>query len=157
MAAKKRCSARWALRVRAESGRSPQPVAGRQLIWRWLVGLIRSFGFAFAGIGAMLRTQRNAQIHTVATIVVVVAGWFFGVSTGEWIALILATALVLSLEALNTALEAVVDLVSPQPHPLAKKAKDVAAGAVLIGAIGAALVGCIIFVPKLLAFLTSIL
>ncbi|MBV9786587.1 MAG: diacylglycerol kinase family protein [Chloroflexi bacterium] len=105
----------------------------------------------------MLRTQRNAQIHTVATIVVVAAGWFFGVSAGEWIALILATALVLSLEALNTALEAVVDLVSPQPHPLAKKAKDVAAGAVLIGAIGAALVGCIIFVPKLLAFLTSIL
>ena len=157
MAAKKRCWARWALRVRAESKRSSQPVAGRQLIWRWLVGLIRSFGFAFAGVGAMLRTQRNAQIHTAAMIVVVAAGWFFGVTAGEWIALILATALVLALEALNTALEAVVDLVSPQPHPLAKKAKDVAAGAVLIGAIGAALVGCIIFLPKLLALLTSLL
>lgn len=132
-------------------------VSGRQAVWRWLVGLIRSFGFAFAGVGAMLRTQRNAQIHTVAMIVVVVAGWFFGVTAGEWIALILATALVLALEALNTALEAVVDLVSPQPHPLAKKAKDVAAGAVLIGAIGAALVGCIIFVPRLLALLTSLL
>ncbi|HEY0605123.1 MAG TPA: diacylglycerol kinase family protein [Herpetosiphonaceae bacterium] len=133
------------------------PVSGRQVIWRWLVGLIRSFGFAFAGVGAMLRTQRNAQIHTVAMIVVAAAGWFFGVTAGEWIALILATALVLALEALNTALEAVVDLVSPQPHPLAKKAKDVAAGAVLIGAIGAALVGCIIFVPRLLALLASIL
>lgn len=126
-------------------------------LWRWLIGLIRSFGFAFAGIGAMLRTQRNAQIHTAAMIVVVAAGWFFGVSSGEWIALILATALVLSLEALNTALEAVVDLVSPQPQPLAKKAKDVAAGAVLIGAIGAALVGCIIFIPRLLTLLASIL
>lgn len=134
-----------------------RPVSGWQVIWRWLVGLIRSFGFAFAGVGAMLRTQRNAQIHTVAMIVVVAAGWFFGVTAGEWIALILATALVLALEALNTALEAVVDLVSPQPHPLAKKAKDVAAGAVLIGAIGAALVGCIIFVPRLLTLLTSLL
>ena len=134
-----------------------RPVSGRQIVWRWLVGLIRSFGFAFAGVGAMLRTQRNAQIHSVAMIVVVAAGWFFGVTAGEWIALILSTALVLALEALNTALEAVVDLVSPQPHPLAKKAKDVAAGAVLIGAIGAALVGCIIFVPKLLAFLASLL
>lgn len=132
-------------------------VSGRQVIWRWLVGLIRSFGFAFAGVGAMLRTQRNAQIHTVAMIVVVAAGGLFGVTADEWIALILATALVLALEGLNTALEAVVDLVSPQPHPLAKKAKDVAAGAVLIGAIGAALVGCIIFLPRLLALLASLL
>lgn len=131
-------------------------MSGRQLVWRWLVGLMRSFGFAFAGLGAMLRTQRNAQIHTAAMIVVAAAGWFFGVTAGEWIALILATALVLSLEALNTALEAVVDLVSPQPHPLAKQAKDVAAGAVLIGAIGAALVGCIIFVPRLFTLLTSL-
>jgi diacylglycerol kinase (ATP) len=65
------------------------------------------------------------------------------------VVLVLAVALVLSLEALNTALEAVVDLVSPQMHPLAKQAKDTAAGAVLIGAIGAAIGGCIIFVPKL--------
>ena len=126
---------------------------GRHPALRWLIGLIRSFGFAFAGIGALLRTQRNAQIHAAATIVVALAGLFFGVSLHEWIALILSIALVLALEALNTALEAVVDLVSPQPHPLAKKAKDVAAGAVLIGAIGAALVGCLIFIPKLLALL----
>jgi diacylglycerol kinase len=125
----------------------------RHALLRWLIGLIRSFGFAFAGIGAMLRTQRNAQIHTAATVVVALAGLFFGASLGEWIVLILSIALVLSLEALNTALEAVVDLVSPQPHPLAKKAKDVAAGAVLIGAIGAAVIGCLIFIPKLLALL----
>ncbi|HEX6288631.1 MAG TPA: diacylglycerol kinase family protein [Herpetosiphonaceae bacterium] len=127
--------------------------AARHPLLRWLIGLIRSFGFAFAGIGALLRTQRNAQIHVAAMIVVVGAGWLLGVGLGDWIALTLATALVLSLEALNTALEAVVDLVSPQPHPLAKRAKDVAAGAVLIGAIGAAIVGCIVFLPKLLALI----
>jgi len=99
----------------------------------------------------MLRTQRNAQIHFVATLVVVAAGFIFGVGIGEWIALVLAITLVLALEALNTALEAVVDLASPQLHPLAKRAKDVAAGAVLIGAIGAAVVGCLIFIPRLLA------
>jgi diacylglycerol kinase (ATP) len=128
--------------------------AVRHPVLRWLIALIRSFGFAFAGIAVLLRTQRNAQIHAVAMIVVVAAGFFFRVSLGEWIALILATALVLALEALNTALEAVVDLVSPQPHPLAKRAKDVAAGAVLIGALGAAVVGCIVFVPKLIALIS---
>ena len=119
----------------------------------WLFGLIRSFGFAFAGLGWMLRTQRNAQIHFVITIAVVLVGLWLRVSAVEWIALILAIALVLALEALNTALEAVVDLVSPQYHPLAKRAKDSAAGAVLIGAIGTAIVGCIIFLPKLLALI----
>jgi diacylglycerol kinase len=149
--------ARWALLVRAETEREspahPAPIAARHPLLSWLIGLIRSFGFAFAGIGALLRSQRNAQIHAVATIVVLAAGIFFGASLGEWIALILAIALVFSLEALNTALEAVVDLVSPQPHPLAKKAKDVAAGAVLIGAIGAAVIGGLIFLPKLLALI----
>jgi hypothetical protein len=68
----------------------------------------------------MLRTQRNAQIHFVATLVVVAAGFIFGVGIGEWIALVLAITLVLALEALNTALEAVVDLASPQLHPAGK-------------------------------------
>lgn len=120
-------------------------------VWRWLVGLIRSFGFAFAGLGWMLRTQRNAQIHVAITCAVIIAGFALRVSAGEWLALILSVALILALEALNTAVEAVVDLVSPQPHPLAKRAKDVAAGAVLLGAIGVALVGVIVFLPKLLA------
>lgn len=120
---------------------------------RWLVGLIRSFGFAFAGLGWMLRTQRNAQIHVAITCAVIIAGFALRVSTGEWLALILSITLILALEALNTAVEAVVDLVSPQPHPLAKRAKDVAAGAVLLGAIGVALVGVIVFLPRLLALL----
>ena len=119
----------------------------------WLVGLVRSFSWAFAGVWSMLRRQRNAQIHSLITIVVLVFALVLHVSAGEWVSLVLAIALVLALEALNTALEAVVDLVSPQFHPLAKQAKDTAAGAVLIGAIGAAIAGCIIFLPKLWALL----
>lgn len=120
---------------------------------RWLWGLVRSFGFAFTGLGGMFRTQRNAQIHVVITCAVIIAGFALHVSVGEWLALILSIALILALEALNTAIEAVVDLVSPQPHPLAKRAKDVAAGAVLIGAIGVAVVGVTVFLPKLLALI----
>ena len=115
----------------------------------WLLGLARSFGWAFAGVWHMLRHQRNAQIHSLITILVLVFGVVLRVSAGEWVALVLAIALVLALEAINTALEAVVDLASPQIHPLAKQSKDTAAGAVLIGAIGAAIAGCIIFLPKL--------
>ena len=97
----------------------------------------------------MLLHQRNAQIHVLIPTVVLVFAVVLRVSANEWVALVLAIALVLALEALNTALEAVVDLASPQVHPLAKQAKDTAAGAVLIGAIGAAVAGCIIFLPKL--------
>ncbi len=119
----------------------------------WIRGLVRSFGWAFAGVWSMLRHQRNAQIHALITLVVLVFALVLRVSANEWVALVLAIALVLALEALNTALEAVVDLASPQVHPLAKQAKDTAAGAVLIGAIGAAIAGCIIFLPKLWALL----
>ena len=110
--------------------------------------VLRSFVFAFAGIATLLRTQRNAQVHVTITCAVIIAGFALQVSAGEWVALVLSIALVLALEAVNTAIEAVVDLVSPQPHPLAKRAKDVAAGAVLLSAIGTALVACIIFLPK---------
>ncbi len=119
----------------------------------WIRGLVRSFGWAFAGVWSMLRHQRNAQIHALITLVVLVFALVLRVSANEWVALVLAIALVLALEALNTALEAVVDLASPQFHPLAKQAKDTAAGAVLIAAIGAAIAGCIIFLPKLWALL----
>lgn len=119
----------------------------------WWRGLLRSFGYAWQGIGWTVRTQRNAQIHVLALLGVVGAGWLFGVSAGEWLALILAMALVLALELLNTAIEAVVDLAMPQHHPLAKRAKDAAAGAVLIAALGAAVVGLIVFAPKIWAWL----
>lgn len=127
----------------------------RQGARAWLLGLLRSFSWAFAGVWSMLRRQRNAQIHTLITLLVIVFGVVLRVSAGEWVALVLAIALVLALEAVNTAIEAVVDLASPQLHPLAKQAKDTAAGAVLIGAIGAAITGCIILLPKLWALVRA--
>lgn len=118
--------------------------------------VMRSFTFAFAGIIFMVRTQRNAQVHLFITSIVIVAGVYFSVSLGEWLALVLSITLVLALEAINTALEAIVDLASPQIHPLAKRAKDSAAGAVLIGAIGAAIVGLTVFLPRILALLWTL-
>ncbi len=144
--------------ARDETQQRVQVSAGRRVrVRRWLRGLIASFGFAFAGIWSMLRVQRNAQIHAAITLVVVILGFALDVSAGEWIALVLCITLVLSLEAMNTALEAVVDLVTPRYHPLAKRAKDAAAGAVLISAIGTAIIGCIILLPKLWLLLLRVI
>ncbi len=113
-------------------------------------GLIRSFGYAIAGILQLVRRQRNAQIHLFVTVVVCAASWAWGLSRIEWLILILTIALVLGMEAVNTAIEAVVDLASPHFHPLAKQAKDVAAGGVLIVAIGAAGVALLLYGTRLL-------
>lgn len=97
----------------------------------------------------MFVSQPNARIHVVAAFIVVVLGWRLQVSRGEWLALVLAMGLVMAAEALNTALELVVDLASPEWHPLARDAKDVAAAAVLITSASAAVVGLLVFVPHL--------
>lgn len=111
--------------------------------------LIRSFGFAFRGIGFLLRSQANARIHLVGTVVVTGAGFLWGLSRGEWCAVIAAMGLVWTAEGLNTAIEAVVDLVSPEYHELAGRAKDLAAGAVLCASIAAAIIGALIFGPRI--------
>jgi len=111
------------------------------------VSLIRSFGFAFDGVSYLLRTQRNARIElAIGVVVMVVAAWV-RVTPAEWAVLALTVAIVLALEALNTALELVVTLASPERHPLAKAAKDVSAAMVLIAAVGSVLVGIAIFRP----------
>lgn len=117
--------------------------------------LVRSFGYAFRGIGAMLATQPNARIHATATVLAIAAAWWLKVSAAEWCAVVLAIGLVWAAEGFNTAVEALVDLASPEFHRLAERAKDVAAGAVLCGAIAAAITGAIVFVPKILALLDS--
>jgi diacylglycerol kinase len=122
---------------------TPTPVHPRH-------GLIGSFGFAFAGIGYLFRTQRNARIHAAVAIIVCALAAWLRVTRVEWAILILAIACVLILEGLNTALEAAVDLASPQIHPLAKIAKDITAGMVLIAAIASAIVGLLILGPPLL-------
>ena len=110
-------------------------------------GRIRSFKFAFVGIWTMLKTQHNAWTHACATLAVVTAGVFFCVTAAEWCWLVLAIMAVWTAEALNTAFEFLADVVSPDFHPLVKHAKDVAAGAVLISAIGAVVIGLLVLGP----------
>ncbi len=115
--------------------------------------ITKSFGYAFEGIFTCIRKERNMKIHCVVAILVVAAGVILGLSPVEWCICLGLFGLVMALELVNTAVEAVVDLVTGEYHPLAKIAKDTAAGAVLIAAIMAAAAGLIIFVPKGLAFL----
>jgi diacylglycerol kinase len=110
-----------------------------------------SFSFAFQGIVALLRTQANARIHLAAAIAVIAAGLFFGITRLEWCAIAAAIGLVWTAEGLNTAIECIVDLVSPDHHPLAGRAKDIAAGAVLIAALIAVIIGALVFIPHLIA------
>ncbi|MBU0677150.1 MAG: diacylglycerol kinase family protein [Verrucomicrobia bacterium] len=113
-------------------------------------GRIRSFKFAFVGIWTMLKSQQNAWVHACATVGVVFAGIFFGVSAAEWCWLVLAIMAVWTAEALNTAFEFLADVASPDFHPLVKHSKDVAAGAVLISAIGAVAIGLLVLGPHAL-------
>ena len=111
--------------------------------------LLAAFGYAFAGLAAAWRTQRNVRIHALVAVLVVLAGALLRLTPGEWALAALAIALVVAVELLNTALEAVVDLVSPGEHPLAKRAKDVAAAAVLVASFGAAAAGALILWERL--------
>ncbi len=113
--------------------------------------ITRAFGWALRGVGMMVRTQMNSRIHLVATVVVVIAGFLCKITADEWMAVVVVIGMVWTAEGLNTAIEAVVDLVSPEYHPLAGRAKDVAAGAVLCAAITAVIIGLIVFGPRLLA------
>ncbi len=113
--------------------------------------LWRSFGYACAGIVHTVRTQRNFRIHLAIATIAVALSLYVGLSATEWAILTLTIGMVLGGEMLNTVVEAIVDLASPDYHPLAKVAKDVAAAAVLVTAIAAALVGLLLLGPHLLA------
>ena len=108
---------------------------------------VKSFGYAFKGIGTLIRTQPHARIHLMATVIVVGAGFLVEVTRMEWLALVGAIGMVWVAEAVNTAIEFLTDLASPDYHPLAGKAKDVAAGAVLIAAIIAVVIAGLVFIP----------
>lgn len=112
--------------------------------------LTESFGYAFEGIWTGIRKERNMKIHCLAIILVTLAGTLFQITPVEWCICLLLFALVASLELVNTAVEAVVDLVTEEKKPLAKIAKDTAAGAVLFSAIASVIIGCIIFIPYLM-------
>ena len=106
---------------------------------------IKSFSFAIQGFKTFFQTQHNARIHILATVIVIIVGNVVGLTTSEWCWISLAIALVFITEMLNTAIEFLTDLVSPEYHPLAKKIKDVAAGAVLVSAIFAVVIGIYVF------------
>lgn len=117
------------------------------------VPLLRSFRYAVAGLGYLLRTQRNFRIELVIGALAVISGAWLRIEGWEGLALVLTVALVLILEAVNTAIECVVTLASPSPDPLAKAAKDVSAAAVLIAAAAALGIGGLVFWPRLVAIL----
>ncbi len=110
---------------------------------------VASFGHAGRGVWAALRSEVHLRFHAVATVAVIGAGLYYQIARLEWALLALAVAGVWTAELLNTAIEALTDLASPAWHPLAGKAKDVAAGAVLLAALGALVVGGLIFGPRI--------
>jgi diacylglycerol kinase len=121
-----------------------------------LAKFIGSFHYAFQGLGYAIRTQRNMRIHLSVAIVVILAGLFFHISALEFAILFIAITAVFIAEMFNTVLELCVDLASPTYHPLAKIAKDVAAGAVLANALLSILIGLCILGPHLWIFLSSL-
>jgi len=110
---------------------------------------VRAFAFAIQGLKSLFLSQCHARFHALAALVVIALGFSIGISANEWCMVILAITSVLSSEGFNTAIELLTDRVSTEPHPLAGKAKDVAAGAVLISSVGAAAIGTMIFAPKI--------
>jgi len=127
---------------------NPVPPAARPSLLRRRAA---SFGHALRGVWAALRSELHLQLHAVATVLVLGAGYYFRLSGLEWALVALAVAAVWSAELFNTAIETLTNLVSPGYHPLAGKAKDVAAGAVLLAALGALVVGGLVFGPKVWA------
>jgi len=118
-------------------------------IKEFFISRIISFGHAFRGWAYVIKTQHNAWIHSIATIVVVALGLWLRLPSRDWAVLVLAIAMVFTAEFINTSIEAVVDMASPSHHPLGKVGKDVGAGAVLISALAAVLIGLLILGPPL--------
>ncbi|WP_445506328.1 diacylglycerol kinase family protein [Niallia sp. 03190] len=112
---------------------------------------LSSFRLALSGIKTAIISERNVKIHLIISIIVIVLGSYYNVSVTEWLVLFIVMGLVIAMEIMNTALERVVDLVTKEYHPLAKEAKDIAAGAVFIAALLSIVIGLIIFIPKIFA------
>ena len=117
---------------------------------------VAAFGHAIRGWWHVLQTQHNAWIHSIVATVIVALGLWLGLPPHDWAIIVLTIAMVFTAEFINTAIEAVVDLASPVHHPLAKVGKDVGAGAVLVAALAAALIGLLILGPPLWARFVSL-
>ena len=123
-----------------------------RVVTEW-TAFLRGFRHAFSGLWLLLRTQRNARVHALASLCTVALGLFLGLPAAHWAILALTIAAVWTAEALNTALERLADAAVPETHPLVKQAKDAAAAGVLVAAIASVIVGLLILGPPLLAFL----
>ena len=123
---------------------TPERLRPPEGLWRRRVA---SFGHAGRGVGSALRSEVHLRFHALATVLVIGLGLYCGITRLEWALVAISVASVWAAELMNTAIEALTDLASPAYHPLAGKAKDVAAGAVLLAALGALVVGALVFVP----------
>ncbi len=112
--------------------------------------LFKAFGHAFNGLSRFIRTDRNGRIHFSISLLVCIAGFYFRISHTEWMLLLLCFPVVLGLEMMNHAIEKLCDTVHPGQHPYIKTVKDVAAAGVLFASIIASVIGCIVFIPKIL-------
>lgn len=110
---------------------------------------LRSFRYAFKGVITLLANEHNARIHAVATLCVIIAGFIFDICAMEWVAVVISIGMVFAAEAFNTAVEYMADFISPGHNEYIGKAKDVAAGAVLILSVCAVVIALIIFIPKI--------
>jgi diacylglycerol kinase len=117
-----------------------------------LMKVLRGFVTGFVGLAHVVRSERNMRIHCIVAVAVVIAGFVFGLAIWEWVAVVFSIGLVLSAECMNTALERLANRVSLDRHPLIKHAKDSASAAVLVLALMSAVIGLIVFLPKVRAF-----
>jgi diacylglycerol kinase len=111
---------------------------------------IKSFGFAFNGLKILVQEEHNATIHLIATLCVVIAGFFFQISTMEWIAVVFAIGLVITFEIINSVIENIADFISPEKNEMIMKIKDLSAAGVLVSAITSLIIGLIVFFPKII-------
>ena len=118
---------------------------------RGLKKLLHSFKYPISGLRYAFKNEQNLDVHILATILVVILGFLLKISYTEWLVVVIVIGLVIATELINTAFEALVDLVSPEYHPLAKVVKDTAAAAVLVFAITSVIIGIIIFGPKIIS------
>lgn len=110
----------------------------------------KSFGHALNGLKILVREEHNARIHLVASVIVVLLGWYFKISELEWVVILFAIGFVFVSETLNTSIETIADFISLEKHDAIKKIKDLAAGVVLINSIIALVIGLIVFLPRII-------
>lgn len=122
---------------------------GKNKVLKFITNRIKSFGPAWKGFFWLFKNEGNAQFHLIATLVVVIAGFYFKVTITEWILLCLAIGIVITAEAFNTAIEKTIDLLHPEKHEKAGLVKDLAAASVLISSILAIIIGLLVFFSKL--------